>query len=100
MIIKMADISALKMSVNPPSCVVDADWCVICDGYVSQWVGIGWVTLKQATQTDYDNIPQVLTPHCSQCAHYDYLGNNSMYCYKLKKRITARKCPCKDYIER
>ena len=38
---------------------------------------------RQATPADYDNIPQVPTPHCSQCAHYDYLGNNTMYCYKL-----------------
>ncbi len=99
MVIKSADISILKMSTNPPQCVVDADWCVICDGYVSQWVGIGWITLRQAAPTDYDNIPQVPTPHCSQCRHYDCLSNNTMYCNKHQKRITARKRPCKYYIE-
>ena len=41
-----------------------------------------------------------ITPHCSQCRHYDYLGHGIMYCNKLQKRITARKRPCKNYSER
>lgn len=100
MIIRLSEISMLKMSVKPPQSVVDADYCVIKDGTVHQYVGIGWVEVRTATQDDYDNIPQVLTPHCSQCRHYECLTNSTMYCHKLQKRITARKKPCKNYEER
>lgn len=99
-IIKFSDINAIKMSVNPPQCVVDADYCVICDGVVHQYVGIGWVVIREATRSDYKNIPQLLTPHCSHCKHYECLPNATMYCYKLQKRITARHKTCKDYDER
>lgn len=100
MIIRLSEISMIKMSVKPPQYVVDADYCVIKDGTVHQYVGIGWVEVRTATQDDYDNIPQVLTPHCSQCKHYESFENATMYCYKLQKRITARKQPCKNYEER
>lgn len=89
----------LKMSVKPPQCVVDADWCVIANEKVMQWVGIGWTEIRDATQEDYDNIPHILTPHCSQCKYYDILDKDVMYCSKLQKRITARKRPCKKYQE-
>lgn len=36
MIIRLSDISMIKMSVNPPKSVVDADYCVIKDGTVHQ----------------------------------------------------------------
>lgn len=78
MIIRLSEISMLKMSVKPPQSVVDADYCVIKDGTVHQYVGIGWVEVRTATQDDYDNIPQVLTPHCSQCRHYECLSNATM----------------------
>lgn len=100
MIIKLSEISLMKMSANPPKSVVDADYCVIHDGNVCQYTGISWIIIREATQSDYDRIPQVLTPHCSQCKHYDYLGNAMMYCNKLERRITARKRPCKDYSEK
>lgn len=35
--------------------------------------------------------------HCSECAYYDLLPNLAMYCNRLKRRITARKKPCKHY---
>lgn len=100
MIIRLSDISMIKMSVKPPQCVVDADFCIIHNGNVCQFTGISWIIIREATQSDYDNIPQVLTPHCSQCRYYDYLGNTTMYCNKLQKRITARKQPCKNYSEK
>lgn len=100
MILKRCDISMLKMSVNPPQCVVGADYCIIANGKVYHWVGIGWVEEREATQQDYENIPQILTPHCSQCKYYDCLSNNTMYCHKYQKRITARKRPCKHYNEK
>lgn len=100
MIIKLSDILPIKMSVNPPKCVVEADFCVIKNDTVFQYVGIGWVEIRIATQSDYDKIPQVLAPHCSQCKHYECLANATMYCKKLQKRITARKRPCKNYSEK
>lgn len=54
MIIRLSEISMMKMSVKPPKCVVDADFCVIKDGTVHQYVGIGWVEVRTATQDDYD----------------------------------------------
>lgn len=35
--------------------------------------------------------------HCSECIHYLYIMNNQMWCYYLKRRITARKQPCKAF---
>lgn len=99
MIIKLSDISLIKMSANPPKSVVDADYCVITDGKVHQYTGIGWIEIRTATQSDYESIPQVLSPHCSQCKYYECLVNAMMYCSKLKRRITSRKRPCKDYSE-
>ena len=88
------------MSVTPPQCVVDADFCVIAHLEVMKYVGIGWVPLRTATQRDYDTIPHIIEPHCSHCCHYEILPNETMYCSKLKRRITARKKPCKSYRER
>lgn len=99
MIIKLSDISPIKMSVNPLKAIVEADYCIIKDSKVLQYVGIGWCEIRTATESDYDNIPQILTPHCSHCDYYDSI-HNAMYCKKLQKRITARKRPCKDYSER
>ncbi len=73
---------------------------IIANGKVMQYVGIGWCELREATENDYKNIPYLLAPHCSQCLHYECFRNNMMYCHKLQKRITARKRPCKNYIER
>ena len=63
-----------------------------------QYVGIGWVPVRDATPED-ENLPQVFSPHCSQCKHYDVLKDKKMYCFKSHKCITARKRPCKDYSE-
>nr|DAH13910.1 MAG TPA: hypothetical protein [Caudoviricetes sp.]DAZ03975.1 MAG TPA: hypothetical protein [Caudoviricetes sp.] len=36
--------------------------------------------------------------HCSECKYYwCYPHTTQMYCYKLGKRITARKKSCKHY---
>ena len=84
----------IKMSVNPPQCIVDADRqrCL-------QWVGIGWTEIRDATPKDDETLPLVLIPHCSHCKHYDVMKDKTMYCFKTHKRITARKKPCKDYSE-
>lgn len=88
----------IKMSVNPPQCIVDANFHIVLDGVVHQYVGIGWVPVRDATPED-ENLPQVFSPHCSQCKHYDVLKDKKMYCFKSHKCITARKRPCKDYSE-
>lgn len=40
-----------------------------------------------------------MTPHCSQCKYYTCLSNYTMYCYKLQRKLTAKKKPCKFYKE-
>lgn len=37
MIIRLSEISMIKMSVKPPQSVVDADYCVIKDGTVHHY---------------------------------------------------------------
>ena len=90
----------IKMSVNPPKFIVDADFYIVLDGIVHQYVGIGWVPVHEATQSEIEKLPNVFSPHCSQCEFYEILANHTMYCHKLKKRITARKKPCKEYSEK
>lgn len=48
------------MSENPPKCVVDAGFKVIFDGNVFEYVGIGWLVVRDATPQDYETIPQVI----------------------------------------
>lgn len=96
-IIRAEEVTKLKMSTNPPKCVVDAEYCIISNDKVYQWVGIGWVELRTASEIDKENIPIIPTPHCSQCVFYELLSNCQMYCKNLKRRITARKQPCKKY---
>ncbi len=101
--VKYSDIfglrGAIKMSANPPQCIVDANYCIVMGGKVFQWVGIDWIEIRDATPKDDETLPLVLTPHCSHCKHYDVLKDKTMYCFKTHKRITARKKPCKDYSE-
>ena len=57
--IKREDINRIKMSTNPPPEIVKANMCVISEGYVYQYVGIGWVHERQATMDDYFTIPEI-----------------------------------------
>lgn len=88
----------IKMSANTPQCIVEANYHIVLDGVVHQWVGIGWIPVRDATPDD-EKLPQVSSPHCSLCKHYDVLKDKTMYCFKSHKRITARKRPCKNYLE-
>lgn len=97
MVVKQSEISAIKMSVNPPQCVVDADFCVIAHLEVMKYVGIGWVPLRTATQRDYDTIPHIIEPHCSHCCHYEILPNETMYCSKWKNRSRLGQCAGADW---
>lgn len=58
--INIKDLNRIKMSVNPPECVVKADYKVILNGMVKQYVGIGWIDAASATPKDYETIPQVI----------------------------------------
>lgn len=95
-IIKLSDISNIKMVTNPPKCVIEAGNRVIVNDEVKEWVGIGWITLRKSTQEDKKYIPIVPKPHCSLCEHYETL-HQYLYCKHLKRQITARKQPCKYY---
>ncbi len=67
--VKYSDIfglrGAIKMSANPPQCIVDANYCIVMGGKVFQWVGIDWIEIRDATPKDDETLPLVLTPHCS-----------------------------------
>lgn len=47
--IKLSELNKVKMSVNPPECVVKADYKVILNGMVKQYIGIGWIDIAPAT---------------------------------------------------
>lgn len=54
-----SEITTIKMTVNPPQCVVDAGFRIIHDNRIKHWVGIGWVEEREATKDDYNVIPSV-----------------------------------------
>lgn len=99
MYVKRSDINPIKMSSNPLKCIEEADFQVISNGNVMKWVGIGWIKEREAVEEDYEDIPQLLQPHCSNCKHYDILPQCTMYCNVLHRRITSRKKPCRSYEE-
>lgn len=51
----------VAMSVNVPEVIRRANMKVInTDGYIYDYVGIGWVKGNKAEQKDYDQIPQLI----------------------------------------
>lgn len=58
--LKRKEIHPVKMSTNPPEVVVNCGMKVInTDGWVYEYVGIGWRKDKKAEQKDYLEIPQL-----------------------------------------
>lgn len=55
-----SEITPIKMTVNPPQCVVDAGFRIIHDNRIKHWVGIGWVEERVPTKEDYNTIPRVI----------------------------------------
>lgn len=45
---------------NPPDEIVNCGYKVISNGFIYEYVGIGWVKLNQAIKEDYLSIPQVI----------------------------------------
>ena len=54
------DLSPIKMTTNPPIQIVNAGFRVInTNGFIYEFVGIGWVKCEKAVVSDYLEIPQV-----------------------------------------
>jgi hypothetical protein len=53
--VKASELSTLKMTAGNE----DRYSKVIQDGRLLQWVGIGWIDLRTATEEDYSNYPEV-----------------------------------------
>ncbi len=58
--VKVSDLGAIKMSVNPPLEVINSGYRVIHEKQVKHWVGIGWVIEHPANPEDYNNIPEAI----------------------------------------
>ncbi len=55
--IKREELTNLRMSAGNAKKFTK----VICDGFVQQWVGIGWVKERKATKRDLETIPSALS---------------------------------------
>lgn len=58
--INIKELNKIRMATNPPECVIESNYCVIHNCKVKQYVGIGWIEVKQATPKDYKTIPKVV----------------------------------------
>ena len=58
--ISRADIHPIKMTTNPLDEIVNCGMKVInSDGFIYEYVGIGWIKTKEAEQKDYLEIPEL-----------------------------------------
>lgn len=53
------EIHPVKMN-NPPDEIVNCGYKVISNGFIYEYVGIGWVKLNEAIKDDYLQIPQLI----------------------------------------
>jgi hypothetical protein len=54
------DISPIKMATNPPIEIVNAGFRVInTNGFIYEYVGIGWIKCEKVDRHDYLDIPQI-----------------------------------------
>jgi hypothetical protein len=54
-------INPIKMATNPPEEIVNSGYKVInSDGFIYEYVGIGWIKTSKAEKEDYQNIPQLV----------------------------------------
>ena len=55
------EIHPVKMVVKVPDVIVNAGMRVInSDGFIYEYVGIGWIKLEKAEKKDYIEIPQLI----------------------------------------
>lgn len=56
------EIHPIKMSTNPPKEIINCGYKVIniTDGYIYEYVGIGWIKTIKAEIKDYKEIPQLI----------------------------------------
>lgn len=53
-------VPASELSTIKMSCRTDQTFHIVIDeGTVKQWVGIGWIDLREATKDDYTKYPEV-----------------------------------------
>ena len=49
------------MSTKPPEEIINAGMKVInTDGFIYEYIGIGWIKLSKAEMSDYSEIPQLI----------------------------------------
>jgi len=59
--LKRNEIHPIKMATNPPQAVVNCGMKVInSNGYIYEYVGMGWVKLEKADRSDYKEIPELI----------------------------------------
>jgi len=58
--INRSEIHPVKMSTNPPKDIVSCEMKVInTDGFIYEYVGIGWIKTNKATKKDFQEIPEL-----------------------------------------
>lgn len=57
--INRSEINPIKMCTNPLDQIVNAEMRVISNGDVYQYVGIGWIYLREANKEDFNKIPEI-----------------------------------------
>lgn len=56
-----SEIHPVKMSTKPPEEIINAGMKVInTDGFIYEYIGIGWIKLSKAEMSDYSEIPQLI----------------------------------------
>jgi hypothetical protein len=53
--VKRAELSTLRMTAGNEKRYP----LVILDGVVKEWIGFGWINLRDADETDFNNLPVV-----------------------------------------
>ena len=58
--INRSKIHPVKMSTNPPDEIVNCGMRVInTNGFIYEYVGIGWIKTDKATKKDFQEIPEL-----------------------------------------
>ena len=58
--ISKSEITPIKMIVKIPDIIVKSGFKVISNGKIYNYVGIGWVEEQEATNEDYELIPELI----------------------------------------
>lgn len=58
--ISRSEIHPIKMAIRIPDEIVNAGMRVISEGFIYEYVGIGWIKQREARMQDYLEIPQLI----------------------------------------